>query len=855
MYDDAGLGMMNHTHGTDAFAWAGAINPFTGMGPDMTIDQTDTGAVLADKNAKQAGYIQFYTRKWKLDTADPDEPEPSDLSWYAYNLPQDGRRIIFSPRLSENDDEHETPTFEKDDILVFSVAAIGDETPDTRPTAAASISAPRPFDGINSTIGNVRNVYVRVMKVLDGSFTQHADIAFNEDLDAVKSRRAYELVSIHKTQNGKFVDLRPLLCSHLFGAPVHVPYKHYRAEFLSDQSTGGNPAQTDAFKGPGYLAFRITNEQKMDEPDFDANNWDIARIRETQPKSVKIKTVGWNDRRVHKTRLSWTLQSQKKFRPEGFTKRRRILPDHHHDVLNGDGTARMHSLYTDAVHFGGVGAYHASDQQGSTGIVDSLNQTTASNDTVTPYHTHELLPSTVSGPHMDPVPDARSDMEKLSDLYSGRSAYGLPLEGHKEVEYEYYNPAVGQCDLMANRDFPLEERPRFFMQYMRAHTDDAFDAKQELLQPPPIRVKVTARYRIAFMKTSEKSEDKSYGGLPDSMDYDGASDPHIRQNPCGKFVTSTLADGTVSLKKASKQQTVAGQEGDGYDDLGVRMTDTQIEQNAPQANIATLTALASKAGIRILTYTRGDLICETDHGWMLLPTIRTMSSFDTSFVHAQMGEYYKLAWKRIKNRVLNNIGATIDDRNTYSTFETLFSPDRVASGISLRNFARAGLNIDLEAHKLFLAWVQAKAPQKDHRLFTGGTATDPAGDTTEQVSEPSHTPNAGKKPKSDNVGTTSLIKKKDGNFFTPPGGTLRKLEETFDDVSDTLCERIAPGKGREECAKVAYQSLKDNTDSVLEAARQATRVAGWGAAALSTGSSALLTEEAQLNADSNMNTG
>jgi len=446
-------------------------------------------------------------------------------------------------------------------------------------------------------------------------------------------------------------------------------------------------------------------------------------------------------------------------------------------------------------------------------------------------------------------------MEKLSDLYSGRSAYGLPLEGHKEVEYEYYNPAVGQCDLMANRDFPLEERPRFFMQYMRAHTDDAFDAKQELLQPPPIRVKVTARYRIAFMKTSEKSEDKSYGGLPDSMDYDGASDPHIRQNPCGKFVTSTAADGTVSLNKATKPQTVAGQEGDGYDASGIRMTGTQIEQNAPQANIATLTALASKAGIRILTYTRGDLICETDHGWMLLPTIRTMSTFETSFVHDQMGEYYKLAWKRIKNRVLNNIGATLDDRNTYSTFETLFSPNRIASGISLRNFAHAGLNIDREAHELFLAWVQARAPQKDHRLFTGGTATDATGDTTEQVFEPSHTPNAGKKPKGDNMNENSIIKQKDGSFFTPPGGTLRNLENTMGDVVDSICERIAPGKGREECASQTFTTLRDNIDNLSEMARQGVQTAGWVAAAAAGGSSSTASEEALLDADANMNTG
>merc|ERR1712167_165054 len=154
------------------------------------------------------------------------------------------------------------------------------------------------------------------------------------------------------------------------------------------------------------------------------------------------------------------------------------------------------------------------------------------------------------------------DVDKISDLYSGSNPHGAPLvEGTRANYTEYYNPAVGQCDMMANRDFPVEERPRFYMQYMRAHTDDCFDAKQELLQPPPIRVKVTTRYRVAFMKDSKRRKDMAYGGLPDSMDYDGASDPHIRQNPCGSFVTGP--DG-ITLTKQAPIQTSAGQEGDGF---------------------------------------------------------------------------------------------------------------------------------------------------------------------------------------------------------------------------------------------------------------------------------------------------
>lgn len=837
----------------DGWAWGGMINPLSGVSADLSL----TGSALQqDANAKKAGTVNFYTRKWDSDPADPT----AELAWSEYELPADGSRVIFSPR-SLDANYSSVPYFEVDDILVFTVAPIGDEDATERP--AQALSTDMPFDGINSTNGNVRHVYVRVSKVLEGNFTYTANRQMGTSsqasgIDDLRHRRGYELTAMHRTQNGKWMDLRPLLIAHIWKTDAFVPYKHYRANFLSDLPAGGNPAQSDAFKGPGYLALRITNEQKMEEPDFHANNWDIARIRETQPKSVRIKTVGWNDRRVHKVRLSWTLQSQKKFRPPGFTKRRRLLPDHHHDVTipshepsrtKIDGDAH---LYADTSELaGGLDSTWVGEGGApTTGLPQDVSTGQIPGYTNTSWHTHSLpSQATTSGPHKEPVPDPRTEQEKVADLYSGRSAYGLPLEGFKETEYEYYNPAVGQCDLMANRDFPIEERPRFFMQYMRAHTDDAFDAKQELLQPPPIRVKVTARYRIAFMKTSEKSEDKSYGGLPDSMDYDGASDPHIRQNPCGHFIPVEDSEGTTTLRKATKIQTVAGQQGDGYSDAGVRLSDSQIEHNAAQQNIATLTALASKAGIRILKYTRGDLICETDRGWMLLPSIRTMSSFDSSFIHDQMGDYYKLAWKRIKNRVLNNIDATVNDRSCYSVFSTLFLPDRVESAVSITNFARAGLHLDTEAWTLFKTYVQnLKKGQSttSHRLFT---TSDPGTDTTEPVTDPSTKPSAtkNKTPRTDSV--NRIIKRQDGSFFSPtPTSTYQRLLDTYNEVTDTICEAVAPGAARDECAKKTFDALRDNLNDI---ASLGTTVVG-GIASLAAGPGGAAgpgIEEAMVNAD------
>ena len=729
----------SHPDETDAWAWGGHINPLTA--------EVDTNLPTTWDNGKMAGLINFFHPKLE-DTGG----DILGASFEKLNLPPDGSRLIWSPRKNEMDPDRDILDVQVDDIIVFRTTRPGDKV-DTREIEAQAKdrTSDKPLDGINSTSGNVRNVYCRVLKVHAGVFAvaQPAPTTSVVSTSAVTTRIAYEIAPLHRTQNEKWMDLRPLLCYSCIANEIAlIRYKVYRSVFMSDTASGGNPAQSDAFKGPGYLAFRITNEPKMEEDDFQANNWDVARIRETQPKSVKIKTVGWNDRRVHKTRLSWSLQSQKKFRPPGFTKRRRVVPDHHHDVeLTGHEKAMAKvdvGLGTGYATDTGLDDTWTSPTDVQTGMQKSIWTSGNAADGTTKYHTHSITGGAIqtSGPHADPIPDLRTDHEKISDLYSGRSEYGLPLES-KEVSYEYYNPAVGQCDVMANRDFPKEERPRFFMQYMRAHTDDAFDAKQELLQPPPIRVKVTARYRIAFMKSSEKLDHKAVGGLPDSMDYDGAADPHIRQNPCGHFIATTVND-TTTLRKATKPQTVAGQEGDGYSASGERLGNDDIERGAADTNIATLNLTAAKAGLRILKYNRGDLLCETDRGWMLLPSIRTQGTFTSSFMHARMGPYYKLAWKRISNRVTNNIEPSDLDKLAYTTLSTMFLPVRSESGFSLVDFIYAGHHLEVEAKSLFIDY--KRSGTESHRTFANA---DPASDTMDTIDTPETIPTPIKTPEKD----------------------------------------------------------------------------------------------------------
>lgn len=808
----------------DGWAWGGVINPMTGE-ESTAHTSVPSAAGQTARNLAAAGQIDFYVSKFTTDATS----SVTGMEQVRYVLPGDGSRIIWSPRRSQT--ASHSWNLQVNDVIVFQVTRPGDKELRREYDAASEpVGTGKPLDGKNSTSGAVRKVYVRVTKVLTGKFHEYDSALIGNDSaeDALfhTTRLAYELQPIHRTQNNHWMDLRPQLCIHAVNprlATIH--YEVFRATFMTEDAAGGNPAQSDAFKGPGYLAFRITNEQKMEEPEFAANNWDVARIRETQPKSVKIKSLAWNDRRVHKVRLSWSLQSQKKFRPPGFTKRRRVVQPHHHDIqLNtapevyssavgnvsetvADGTTVHTSATTDQSNYS---LQHANPYGSAAGLA----------------HQHQVgYETTTSGPHPDEPVDLRSDQEKLSDLYSGRSQAGRSLEA-PEVHYaEYYNPAVGQCDVMCNRDFPIEERPRFFMQYMRAHTDDAFDAKQELLQPPPIRVKVTARYRIAFMKSSEKLKHKAVGGLPDSMDYDGASDPHIRQNPCGHFV-ETEVDGKTALTKVTKVQTVAGQEGDGFTASGVRLSNNDIEMNAASNNLSTLSASAARAGLRILKYNRGDLLCETDRGWMLIPTIRNQSGFQNSVVHHQMGDYYKLAWKRIKNRVANKINVKPSDILVFAVFEKIFSPLRAESGISMPNYVKACVALDEEAKELFATFIKnserpgAPTPYV-HRVFENA---DVAMDTQESVSDP-HTPPTPKKVPKPDV-QEQLVR--------GPGAPVRRRsgDPAFDDGLGSFCFRMTGERTLHRClGRWGMAAIQGQTVGEMQDAAVA-RVAGGTYAAL-----------------------
>jgi len=181
----------------------------------------------------------------------------------------------------------------------------------------------------------------------------------------------------------------------------------------------------------------------------------------------------------------------------------------------------------------------------------------------------------------------------------------------------------------------------------------------------------------------------------------------------------------------------------------------------------------------------------------------------------------------------------------------LFLPDRVASAVSIRNFARAGLHLDTEAWTLFKTHVQnlkKGTSTTAHRLFT---TQDPATDTTEEVNEPSRKPSATTRRKVRTQGENRLIKRQDGSFFSPDNqkSTIQYLVETKDDICDTFCEAVAPGVGRDECLSTVYKTVLDNLNEI---ATLTTTVVGGVSRLAPPGG---VTEEAILNADAGIEFG
>merc|ERR1712072_707421 len=236
--------------------------------------------------------------------------------------------------------------------------------------------------------------------------------------------------------------------------------------------------------------------------------------------------------------------------------------------------------------------------------------------------------------------------EITSDLYSGRQMVGKPLEVDL-AKYEYHNPAVGDVSLMLNRDFPYEEQPRLF-QYLRPHTDDPFDDGVNLLQPPPIRVKVRARYRVAWFKTPpEVQEMNPYGGLSDTMDHDGATDPVIMQNPAPAYVQ---VDG--KLVQQSTQATAATYPGDGMRPDGTRpMKDGNIDEDRishiKQVD-ATLFKLVDSKGASVRIYEELPLgfVLRTSAGLRLNPArcFPKQSAFANHILFAGFDDYTRSIW-------------------------------------------------------------------------------------------------------------------------------------------------------------------------------------------------------------------
>lgn len=335
-------------------------------------------------------------------------------------------------------------------------------------------------------------------------------------------------------------------------------------KFSAAVKGGTMPAQTDAYKGPGYFVARITNQKRLDDEKFQSSAWDVNRLLENRKRSCKVKYIRHDDKRVKKLRVSWTLQQQKKFRPKGFRKKVPRVADHHHDVsMNSMG--KPSAAWNELAHSGSTQAMiDGAGPVGNTGPVSVNNQAAppAPGATQTGYHLHSVATDgTTSGPHVDGPVDNRAPAEIISDDYSLRGSAGKPLTV-TEQHFDFYNPAVGEIDLMMNRDFPKDEQPRLFMQYLRPHTDDPFDDHKGILQPPPVRVRVTARYRVAFFKTPPKKDyGNATGGENDFMDMDGATDPLIKQNPAPSFV---FDPSTKSIKKSVIQTHAAAYPGDGF---------------------------------------------------------------------------------------------------------------------------------------------------------------------------------------------------------------------------------------------------------------------------------------------------
>ncbi len=378
-------------------------------------------------------------------------------------------------------------------------------------------------------------------------------------------------------------------------------------KFTSAIKGGTMPAQSDAYKGPGYFVARVTNQNKLDDPEFQNGCWDINRLLENRKRSCKIKYIRHDDKRVKKLRVSWTLQQQKKFRPKGFSKKRFKVPDHHHDIVPNT----INSLWANTMVPG-----TALDQLTEVNASD-VTATTGPNNPGQPYHSHQVpVASTTTGPHSTDIIDLRAKPEITSDDYSLRGIAGEPLNIN-EKHYDYINPAVGEIDLMMNRDFPKDEQPRLFLQYLRPHTDDPFDDHKGILQPPPVRVKVTARYRVAFFKTPpEKDLGNQYGGESDAMDHDGATDPLIKKNPCPAYVYQPETDTTAaSLMKQTEQYGAASYPGDGlYSDGSKVETEDKILKLKME-----LSSVMSKGKIRLFKLGQGNLTITTDKGIILNP--------------------------------------------------------------------------------------------------------------------------------------------------------------------------------------------------------------------------------------------
>merc|ERR1712139_620291 len=198
-------------------------------------------------------------------------------------------------------------------------------------------------------------------------------------------------------------------------------------------------------KGPGYFVARVTNQKRLDDEKFQQSAWDVNRLLENRKRSCKIKYIRHDDKRVKKLRVSWTLQQQKKFRPKGFRKKVPRVADHHHDVPPAPNPEDPGYSTTY------VGHGSQEDADGTTG----RPQTGHSDPSISfQSHNHALYTATTSGPHVEDVIDVRTPEQITSDAYSLRESAGKPLTV-MEKHYDFYNPAVGEIDLMMNRDLSL----------------------------------------------------------------------------------------------------------------------------------------------------------------------------------------------------------------------------------------------------------------------------------------------------------------------------------------------------------------------------------------------------------------